>query len=171
MLFRSGGGTGSGTAVTIVFKPFGVKLEFVGTIVGNVIRLKIAPEVSTIDLTNAATLNGFVIPALSTRRAETEIELNDGQSFGMAGLLDHRTTQLFSKVPWIGDIPVLGNLFRSKELSRSNTELLVMVTPHIVDPVLDQIAAPATPSMPIHQMDKEKFDNSIRKPIQSGNIN
>jgi len=166
-----GGGTGSGTAVTIVFKPFGVKLEFVGTIVGNVIRLKIAPEVSTIDLTNAATLNGFVIPALSTRRAETEIELNDGQSFGMAGLLDHRTTQLFSKVPWIGDIPVLGNLFRSKELSRSNTELLVMVTPHIVDPVLDQIAAPATPSMPIHQMDKEKFDNSIRKPIQSGNIN
>ena len=166
-----GGGAGSGTAVTVVFKPFGVKLEFVGTIVGDVIRLKIAPEVSTIDLTNAATLNGFVIPALSTRRAETEIELKDGQSFGMAGLLDHRTTQLFSKVPGIGDIPVLGNLFRSKKLTRSNTELMVLVTPSIVDPVLDQIAAPATPSMPLHQMDKEKFDNSIRKPIESGNIN
>ena len=165
-----GGGT-SGTAVTIIFKPFGVKLEFVGTIEGNVIRLKIAPEVSTLDFSNATTLNGFVIPAVSTRRAETEIELKDGQSFGMAGLLDHRTTQLFSKVPGIGDIPVLGNLFRSRELRRTNTELMVMVTPSIVDPVSEQIVAPATPSMPLHQMDKEKFDNSIRKPTESGNIN
>ena len=165
-----GGGT-SGTAVTIIFKPFGVKLEFVGTIEGNVIRLKIAPEVSTLDFSNATTLNGFVIPAVSTRRAETEIELKDGQSFGMAGLLDHRTTQLFSKVPGIGDIPVLGNLFRSRELRRTNTELMVMVTPSIVDPVSEQIVAPATPSMPLHHMDKEKFDNSIRKPTESGNIN
>ena len=165
------GGTGNSTAITIIFKPFGVKLEFVGTIEGDVIRLKIAPEVSTLDFNNSTTLNGFVIPAVSTRRAETEIELKDGQSFGMAGLLDHRTTQLFSKVPGIGDVPVLGNLFRSKELRRTNTELMVMVTPQIVDPVSAQLAAPAPPLLPLGPMDVEKFDKSNRKPMESGNIN
>ena len=165
------GGTGNSTAITIIFKPFGVKLEFVGTIEGDVIRLKIAPEVSTLDFNNSTTLNGFVIPGVSTRRAETEIELKDGQSFGMAGLLDHRTTQLFSKIPGIGDVPVLGNLFRSKELKRTDTELMVMVTPQIVDPVSAQLAAPAAPSLPLGPMDREKFDKSISKPIQSGNIN
>ena len=166
------GGSANGSAITIIFKPFGVKLEFVGTIEPDgVIRLKIAPEVSTLDFSNATVLNGFTIPAVSTRRAETEIELKDGQSFGMAGLLDNRTTQLFSKVPGIGDIPVLGNLFRSKELRRSNTELMVMVTPQIVDPVSMPLAAPAAPSMPIHGLDVPKFDKSVEKPIKSGNIN
>ncbi len=164
------GGTGGGTAITIIFKPFGVKLEFVGTIEGNVVRLKLAPEVSTLDFSNAAVLNGFTIPAVSTRRAETEIELKDGQSFGMAGLLDNRTTELFTKIPGIGDIPVLGNLFRSRELKRTNTELMVMVTPQIVDPVSEQVAAPAARPLPMHNMDVPEFDKSVGKP-KSGNIN
>jgi pilus assembly protein CpaC len=166
------GGSSNGSAITIVFKPFGVKLDFVGTIEPDgVIRLKIAPEVSTLDFSNATVLNGFTIPAVSTRRAETEIELRDGQSFGMAGLLDHRTTQQFSKIPGIGDVPVLGNLFRSKIWNRSNTELMVMVTPQIVDPVSEQVAAPTVPSGPLPHMDPKSFDQSVSKPIQSGNIN
>ena len=108
------GGTGNGTAVTIVFKPYGVKLEFTATVVGDEIRLKIAPEVSTLDFTNAVTISGFEVPALSTRRAETDVVLKNGQSFGIAGLLDRRTTIQLSKVPGIGDIPILGELFKSR---------------------------------------------------------
>ena len=166
------GGTGANsTAITVVFKPFGVKLEFTGTIEGNVVRLKIAPEVSTLDFSNALVLNGFNVPAVSTRRAETEIELKDGQSFGMAGLLDHRTTKQLSKIPGIGDVPVLGNLFRSRSLNLSNTELMVMVTPQIVDPVSEAAAGPAPPPMPIKNMDERKFDEKVKKPFESGNIN
>jgi pilus assembly protein CpaC len=166
-----GGGGQNNTAITVVFKPFGVKLEFTGTIEGNVVRLKIAPEVSTIDLANALLLQGFSIPAVSTRRAETEIELKDGQTFAMAGLLDQRTTKQLSKIPGIGDIPVLGNLFRSRSLNQTNTELVVMVTPQIVDPVSEAVAAPAAPAMPLKNMDQPKFDESVKKPIESGNIN
>src|SRR5207302_5342582 len=100
-----------------------------------VIRLHVAPEVSTLDFTNAAIISGFTVPALSTRKAETEIELKDGQSFGIAGLLDNRAQVQLSKIPGIGDIPLLGNLFRSRSINRSDSELLVMVTPRIVDPV------------------------------------
>ena len=127
--------------MTINSSPIGVKLEFTGTVEGDVIRLKIAPEVSTLDFTNAVTISGFEVPAISTRRAETEVELKDGQSFGIAGLLDRRTTMQLSKIPGIGDIPILGNLFRSKSCNRTNTELLVMVTPTIVDPVTQKVAA------------------------------
>ena len=94
-------------------------------------RLHATPEVSTLDFTNAAIISGFTVPALSTRRAETDIELRDGQSFGIAGLLDNRAQVQFSKVPGIGDIPILGNLFRSRSVSRSNGELLVLVTPRV----------------------------------------
>jgi pilus assembly protein CpaC len=156
-----GGTAGGATAVTITFKPFGVKLEFTATVEGDVVRLKIAPEVSTLDFTNAVVISGFEVPAISTRRAETEIELRNGQSFGMAGLLDRRTTLLLSKVPGIGDIPVLGNLFRSKSFNRANTELMVMVTPTIVDPLSEQMAAPSTPSMPVRILDKKDFDRTI----------
>jgi pilus assembly protein CpaC len=156
------GGTGNGTAVTIQFKPFGVKLEFTAVIEDNkVIRLKIAPEVSTLDFTNAVLLSGFEIPAISTRRAETEVELRDGQSFGIAGLLDRRTTLLLSKVPGIGDIPVLGNLFRSKSFNRTNTELMVMVTPTIVDPLSEQAVATSVPSAPVRSLDSKDFDHTI----------
>ncbi len=160
------GGVGNAVAVTIQFKPYGVKLEFTGTIEsGDVIRLKIAPEVSALDYTNAVQISGYEIPALSTRRAETEIDLKNGQGFGIAGLLDKRTTEAMSKIPGIGDIPVLGQLFRSKSLNRSNTELLVFVTPIIVDPLSEQGAySPEKVKMPVRNLvgkDKQDFDQSV----------
>src|SRR5581483_6220394 len=112
-------------AVTIQFRPFGVKLDFTATVgPDRVIRMHLAPEVSTLDFTQAVTISGFTVPAISTRRAETEIELRDGQSFGIAGLLDNRATVQLSKVPGIGDIPILGQLFRSRSVNRSNSELM-----------------------------------------------
>ncbi len=147
------------TTITIQFKPFGVKLDFVGTIEpDNTIRLHINPEVSTLDFSNALTLSGFVIPAISTRRAETEVELKDGQAFGIAGLLDQRATTLMSKTPGIGDIPILGQLFRSKNINKNNTELLVMVTPHIIDPVHQETSAPPIPKPAVPFLDQSKFD-------------
>src|SRR5438445_3510036 len=111
-------------AVTVQFRPFGVKLDFTATVGSDrVIRVHIAPEVSTLDFTQAVTISGFTVPAISTRRAETEIELKDGQTFGIAGLLDNRATVQLSKVPGIGDIPVLGQFFRSHSVNRTNTEL------------------------------------------------
>lgn len=145
--------------VTIQFKPFGVKLDFTAFVGDdNTLRLHVAPEVSTLDFTNGITLSGFTVPAISTRRAETEIELKDGQSFGIAGLLDRRATTLLSKVPGIGDIPILGQLFRSKSISKSNTELMVFVTPHIVDPVRVDIPVPAAPKIAVPLLDNKKFD-------------
>src|SRR3989440_6826600 len=150
------------TAVTIQFKPFGVKLDFTGNISNDgTIRLHVAPEVSTLDFTNALAIQGFTVPAISTRRAETELELKDGQSFGIAGLLDNRAQAQLSKVPGIGDIPVLGQLFRSRNVNKSNTELLVLVTPHIVDPVHTPSAPPAAPKPPVPFMDKPKFDEGM----------
>ncbi|PYX76542.1 MAG: hypothetical protein DMG78_01245, partial [Acidobacteria bacterium] len=105
------------TAVTISFKEFGVRLQFTPVITPNgYIHLKVAPEVSTLDFANALTISGFTVPALSTRRAETEFELQDGQSFVIAGLMDNRVTDIYNKIPGLGDIPILGNFFRSKSL-------------------------------------------------------
>ena len=148
--------------VTIQFRPFGVRLEFT-SFVGkdNVIRLHIAPEVSTLDFANAAVISGFRVPALSARRAETEIELKNGQSFGIAGLLDNRAAVQLSKLPGIGDIPILGNLFRSRELTRSNTELVVLVTPHVVDPVNMNTPPPPTPANPVKFLDNGGFDKNL----------
>lgn len=151
------------TTITIQFKPFGVKLDFVGTLnPDNTIRLHVNPEVSTLDFSNALTLSGFVIPAISTRRAETEIELKDGQAFAIAGLLDHRATTQMSKVPGIGDIPILGQLFRSRNINKNNTELLVMVTPHIVDPVHQETTPPANPKPAVPFLDQPKFDHDYQ---------
>lgn len=145
--------------VTIQFKPFGVKLDFTATVADDgTLRLHVAPEVSTLDYSNALTLSGFTVPAISTRRAETEIELKDGQSFGIAGLLDRRATTLLSKVPGIGDIPVLGQLFRSKSINKTNTELMVFVTPHIIDPVHVDAPLPLAPKLAVPFLDVPKFD-------------
>ena len=149
-------------AVTIQFRPFGVRLEFAGYVGDDkVIRLHVAPEVSTLDFSNALSISGFTVPAISTRRAETDIELKDGQSFGIAGLLDRRATVQLSKVPGIGDIPVLGELFRSRSINRSNAELLVLVTPHIIDPVRVATAAPAPPKPATPFLDNKNFDEKI----------
>jgi pilus assembly protein CpaC len=149
-------------AVTIQFRPFGVKLDFTAFVgPDRVIRMHIAPEVSTLDFTQAVTISGFTVPALSTRRTETEIELKDGQSFGIAGLMDNRATVQLSKIPGIGDIPILGNLFRSRSINRSDSELMVMVTPRIVDPVQMNSPQPVPPSNPIKFLDNPRFDKGI----------
>lgn len=121
------------SSVTITFKEFGVRLKFTPTILTDGrIRLKVAPEVSSLDFANGLRISGFDVPAISTRRAETQVLLLDGQSFAIAGLMDNRVTQLSTKIPGLGDIPVLGKLFQSRSLTRNNTELLVVVTPRIV---------------------------------------
>ncbi len=145
--------------VTILFKPFGVKLDFTGFIEeDNTLRLHVFPEVSTLDFTNALVLSGFTVPAISTRRAETEIELKDGQSFGIAGLLDRRATTQLSKMPGLGDIPILGQLFRSKSINKTNTELLVFVTAHILDPIHIDPPPPNPPTPSVPFLDNQKFD-------------
>jgi pilus assembly protein CpaC len=152
------GASGQAT-VSVQFKPFGVKLEFTANIESdNTIRLKVFPEVSSLDFTNAVTISGFVLPAIATRHAETVVELRDGQSFGIAGLLDQRTTAQFFKVPGIGDIPILGQLFRSRSMNKTNSELVVIVTPTIVDPAAAPTAAPELPKMPIAPLDQKQFD-------------
>lgn len=157
----TGNGAGSNT-VTVQFKPFGVKLEFTGYIEDDdTIRLKVFPEVSSLDFTNAVTISGFVLPAIATRHAETVVELRNGQSFGIAGLLDQRTTAQFSKIPGIGDIPILGWLFKSKSVNKTNSELVVIVTPQIVDPAGGKTAPAETPRMPSAPLDPKQFDKKI----------
>jgi pilus assembly protein CpaC len=119
--------------------------------------LKVAPEVSALDFANALTISGFLVPAITTRRAETEVELRDGQSFAIAGLIDNRLTETASKIPGLGDIPVIGKLFRSRAQNRSNTELLVMVTPKLVSPLAPG-QVPPLPTFPKPFLDREKFD-------------
>jgi len=158
------GTAGSTPAITIVFKPYGVKLEFLATIEDNdTIRLKVVPEVSALDYSNAVVISGFTLPALQVRRAETEIELKDGQSFGIAGLLDERTTLQLSKIPGIGDIPILGELFKSRNANRTLTELIVLVTPTIVDPVSGALPSPEPQvTMPVQNgVDPSKYDKGL----------
>jgi pilus assembly protein CpaC len=146
-------------AVTILFKEFGVRLKFVPTIGRDgTIRLHVAPEVSSLDFTNSLTIQGFTIPALSTRRSETEIELKDGQSFAIAGLIDNRLTEIASKIPILGDVPIIGHLFRTRSENKTNSELLVMVTPKIVKP-LPPGQVPPLPAFPksFYKLG-EKFD-------------
>jgi pilus assembly protein CpaC len=144
------------TAVTISFKEFGVELKFTPVIMPNGnIHLKVAPSVSALDFANALTISGFTVPALSTRKAETEFELQDGQSFVIAGLIDNRVTDLYSKIPGLGDIPILGNFFRSKSAQRSNSELMVLCTAHRISA---STQAPPLPVTPKPYMDRDKFD-------------
>jgi pilus assembly protein CpaC len=143
--------TGGATApvVTVQFKPFGVKLDFMPTVTPQgAINLKVAPEVSSLDFSNAVQLQGFTIPALSQRRAETEVVLRDGESFAIAGLIDNRVIQLASKVPGLGHIPILGRLFQSRSTQKSTDELLVVITPHFVKPLSAEERA-KLPSMPL----------------------
>jgi pilus assembly protein CpaC len=156
-----GGTTGGFASVTIEWKEFGVRLKFVATPQEDgMIRLKVAPEVSALDYTNALTISGFLVPAISTRRADTEVELKDGQSFAIAGLIDNRLTEIASKIPWLGDVPIIGNLFKSHSVNKSKTELMVLVTPTIVKP-LDQGQTPSGPQFPLPFLDNQKFDGKV----------
>jgi pilus assembly protein CpaC len=142
--------TGGATApvVTVQFKPFGVKLDFTPTITAQgSIDLKVAPEVSSLDFANAVTLEGFLIPAISQRRAETEVILKDGESFAIAGLIDNRVQEVIDKVPGLGDLPIIGKVFRSRSTQKTASELLVVVTPHFVRPLTPEEKA-KLPTMP-----------------------
>ena len=157
------GSSGGLTSITIQFRPYGVKLDFTPIVNDDgTIQLKVAPEVSALDYTNAVTISGYTIPAISTRRAETQVELRDGQSFAISGLLDHRTTDIFNKMPGIGDVPILGQLFRSKNVNHSTVELMVIVTPTIVDPLHDT-------AFPLHRNSRCRCstpNNLTRKPVK-----
>ena len=138
------GATGT---VTVQFKEFGIRLTFTPTIAGDVIRLKVKPEVSTLDFGNGITLSGFRIPALSTRRAETDVELRDGQSFVIAGLLDNLTQETGTAVPILSRLPIIGSLFKAKSEDTERTELMVLITPRLVQP-LDPDEVPPLPTRP-----------------------
>ncbi len=126
----------SGTGITIVWKEYGIRLNFKPTIIDeDHIRLELEPEVSTIDFTNGVRFNGFVVPALRTRRAKTGVELRDGQSFALAGLLDNTETKTLSRIPIVSDIPIIGALFKSKTFEKKETELMFFVTAYLVKPV------------------------------------
>lgn len=136
------GATGS---VTIAFKEFGIRLTFKPTIAGDVIRLKVAPEVSALDFANGVSLGGFRVPALTTRRAATDVELRDGQSFAIAGLLDNISQEDRAAIPILSQIPIVGALFKSKAERAEQTELMVLITPRLVQP-LDPDEVPPLPT-------------------------
>src|SRR3954468_3532018 len=145
-------GSGSNTTISVQFKEFGIRLAFTPQVDGDRVHLKVAPEVSSLDFGNAVVMNGFRIPALTTRRTATELELRDGQTFAIAGLLNNSMNETLQKIPGIGDIPILGYLFRSKAAQKNRTELVVMITPQIlannssgVTPTLPKLQEPFLP--------------------------
>jgi len=149
-------GVGGSATVTIQFREFGVRLKFTPVIQPNGnIHLHVSPEVSTIDLANGVFVAGTAVPAISSRKADTEFELQDGQSFVIAGLIDNRVTDIVSKIPGLGDIPILGAFFRSKSLQKSNSELMVLCTARRISPSAE---APKGPPMPLPLLDSTKFD-------------
>jgi pilus assembly protein CpaC len=152
-------GGAASNAVTIQFKEFGIRLSFVPDITNSgAIRLWVAPEVSSLDFANGLTIQGFRIPSLLSRKAETTIELEDGQTFAIAGLVDNTLIEDVAQIPILGDIPILGELFKSKNMRQNRSELLVLVTPRIVQPLDD------APPIPTDEPETWKWDKSIRNP-------
>jgi pilus assembly protein CpaC len=135
-------GANSG-AVSVTYEPYGIQLHFLPQITPRgTIMLAVTPEVSSLDFANSVTIAGTTVPALTVRRIDTVVELEPGQSFVIAGLLDNETTRTLSKIPGLGDIPLLGKLFQSRSITKSNTELLVIVTPELVRPIPANQKAP-----------------------------
>jgi pilus assembly protein CpaC len=154
-----------------MFKEFGVRLNFIATVTPRgSIRLQVAPEVSTLDLTQGVTISGFDVPAIDTRKMSTEVELSDGQSFAIGGLLDKRDTETFQKIPFLGDIPILGKFFQSEQITKTNSELIVIVTPEIVAPIAvgETVPEPKFPgkfmppnsNIPMHTPDEKNAANT-----------
>jgi len=157
---------GSGSnSISIAFKEYGIKLGFMPSITPRgSIRLQVSPEVSALDYTNSVTVAGTTVPGTSTRRVQTEVELENGQTFIIAGLLDNQTTESLSKVPGIGNIPVLGKLFQSRTTNRSNSELLIIITPEIVRPL------PAGQSVPEVQFPSPFLPTGHPEPLHQPGI-
>jgi len=163
---------GVGGAVTIMFKEYGIRLNFIPTVTPRgTIRLQVAPEVSSLDFTNAVQISGFTIPGIDVRNVNTEVELQDGQSFAIGGLLDNRETETFQKIPFLGDIPILGKFFQSISRTKTNTELIVIVTPEIVSPMpagtklpalnYPQPFLPPNSTIPMHNPDAKTQANTL----------
>ena len=135
-------GESDGGGVTIEFKPFGIELNFIPRVVDqDIINLELVAAVSSIDPANGINVNGFSIDAFTRRETSTTVEMRDGESFAIAGLLSDDFTDLNGQVPWLGDVPVLGSLFRSAEYARNQTELVIIVTPHLVTPTRGEALA------------------------------
>jgi pilus assembly protein CpaC len=149
--------TSSGApTVTIDYKKFGVELSFVPTVLSRgIINLRIEPTVSEPDFTNTVVISGTVVPSLTVRTTRTTVELRDGQSFAIAGLLQTKNTRAISQVPWIGSVPVLGALFRSSDYQQQETDLVVIVTPHLVAPAVpgQRLASPLDQRLPSNDVD------------------
>jgi pilus assembly protein CpaC len=166
-------GTSGGTAaVSIEFKEYGIRLNFIPTITPrNTIRLQVAPEVSALDYTDEVEISGFEVPGITSRKVNTEVELQDGQSFMIGGLMDNTTSETFQKIPFIGDIPILGKLFQSESKTKNNTELIVIVTPEIVAPIPASATVqdlhfpdkflPPNSNIPMHQPDAKTAENTL----------
>jgi pilus assembly protein CpaC len=159
-------GVGSAAVITIQYQQFGVQLAFTPTIIdANHLSLKVRPEVSELSTQGEVNLDGFVVPALTVRRAETTVELGSGQSFALAGLLQHNTEQDISKVPWIGDIPILGALFRSNKFQNNETELVIIVTPYLVRPSATALASPTDGFMIPHDAQQVLWGDTWRRSL------
>jgi pilus assembly protein CpaC len=151
-------GVGGATTFSVVYKEFGVKLDFQPRIVENgEIYIKVAQEMSDLDFANAVILSGFRIPALRSRKAESDLQLADGQTFVMAGLIDNKVARQVTKVPFLGDIPILGALFRNVRYSNSETELMVLITPNIVRPLSQE----EIPALPTETMPPEETSDNL----------
>lgn len=170
------GTSGGGPTVTIMFKEYGVRLNFIPTITPRgTIHLQVAPEVSSLDFTNAVTVDGFQVPAISVRRVKSEVELSQGQSFAIGGLLDNRTTETLMKIPYISNLPILGKFFQSISKTKSNSELIVIVTPELVQPApagsvplpkFPEAFLPPNSATAMHQPD----GNPVAAPVAPGTI-
>ncbi len=166
-------GTSGGTAaVSIQFKQYGIRLNFIPTITPRgTIRLQVAPEVSALDYTHEVEISGFEVPGISSRKVNTEVELADGQSFIIGGLLDKSVTDTFQKIPFLGDIPILGKLFQSQSKTKNDTELIVVVTPEIVAPIAASVSVPdlnypdkfmpPNSNIPMRQPDEKTAENTL----------
>jgi len=150
--------------VSVTYKQFGVSLAFTPTIYGDGrINLKVRPEVSQLSTQGQVVLNGFTIPALTTRRAETTVELGSGQSFMIGGLINNTSSQDIQRLPGLGDIPILGALFRSDSFQRNETELVILVTPYIVKPSSGRMMTPADGHVPPNDADRYLFGKTYRQ--------
>jgi pilus assembly protein CpaC len=165
------GGANSG-AITVQFREFGIRLRFLPVVTShNTIKMHLTQEISTLDTANGVTINGFSIPALATKRAETDVELGEGQSFVIAGLLDNRDTYTFSKIPLLSSLPIFGNLFKTKDENKQKTELVVIVTPELTQPLGPNDPKPEIPFPRnfLVRLDPNDFENPT--PAKTGKKN
>jgi pilus assembly protein CpaC len=173
-------GTSGGTAaVSIQFKDYGIRLNFIPTLTPRgTIRLQVAPEVSALDYGNEVDISGFEVPGITVRKVNTEVELKDGQTFIIGGLLDKTISDTFGKIPFLGDIPIIGKLFQEEEKTKNDIELIVMVTPEVVTPLPageptpelkypDPHFLPPNSNIPVHQPDEKSADNTLPPPASA----